>query len=685
MPERRINMSNGLPEIQATTDKLCINTIRTLSMDAIQKANSGHPGAPMGLAPAAYVLWTRFLKHNPENPEWFDRDRFVLSGGHASMLLYSLLHLTGYDVSLDDIRDFRQLDSKTPGHPEYRHTPGVETTTGPLGQGFANAVGMAMAERHLAACFNRPGHDIADHFTYMICGDGDLMEGISSEAASLAGHLGLGKLICIYDDNKISIEGSTDIAFTEDVAGRFEAYHWHVQRVADGNDTEAIHKALEIAKAETEKPSVIIVRTHIAYGSPNKQDSADAHGSPLGEEEVRLTKKNLGCPEQECFLIPEEAVSACRTCIENGKKAEAFWQEKFEAYKKNFPELAEQFSNALEGVLKEGWEKNLPNFSYTEGSIATRAASGKILNALAEQFPCLIGGSADLAPSNNTLIKFSSDFQKNAYTGRNIRFGVREHAMGAILSGMALHKGVRPFGGTFLVFADYMRPAIRLAAMMKLPVIYIFTHDSIAVGEDGPTHQPVEHLASLRAIPGLKVIRPADATETVDAWRAAMKSSGPVALILSRQNLPILNRSRYNTGDGLEKGAYILSDSDGKADILFIATGSEVHIALEAEKRLREQGFAVRVVSMPSWDLFEKTSQKYKNKVLLTDFPNRIAIEAGLTMGWERYVGEKGIVIGMTGFGASGPGGEVMKKFGFTADNIVEKAMKMLESEKIEK
>jgi transketolase len=672
-------MSKGLPENQATIDKLCINTIRTLSMDAIQKANSGHPGAPMGLAPAAYILWTRFLKHHPENPEWFDRDRFVLSGGHASMLLYSLLHLTGYDVSLDDIKDFRQLESKTPGHPEYRHTPGVETTTGPLGQGFANAVGMAMAERHLAACYNRPEHEIVDHYTYVFCGDGDLMEGVTSEAASLAGHLGLGKLICIYDNNKISIEGSTDIAFTEDVAARFGAYHWHVQSVADGNDTEAIHNALEAAKSQTEKPSVIIVRTHIAYGSPNKQDSADAHGAPLGEEEVRLTKKNLGCPEQECFLIPEEAVSACRACIENGKKAEIFWQEKFETYKKKFPELAEQFSNALEGVLNEGWEKNLPNFSHTEGSVATRAASGKILNALAEKFPYLVGGSADLAPSNNTLIKFSSDFQKNGYTGRNIRFGVREHAMGAILSGMALHRGVRPFGGTFLVFADYMRPAIRLAAMMKLPVIYIFTHDSIAVGEDGPTHQPVEHLASLRAIPGLKVIRPADATETVDAWKAAMKSSGPVALILSRQNLPILNRSRYNTGDGLEKGAYILSDSDGKADILFIATGSEVHIALEAEKHLREQGIAVRVVSMPSWDLFEKTSQKYKNKVLLTDFPNRIAIEAGLTMGWERYVGEKGIVIGMTGFGASGPGGQVMEKFGFTADNIVEKAMKMLE------
>jgi transketolase len=659
-------------------DLLCINTIRSLSMDAVQKANSGHPGAPMGLAPAAYTLWTRILKHNPANPGWFNRDRFILSGGHASMLLYSMLFLTGYDLSLEDIKNFRQLDSKTPGHPEYRHTPGVETTTGPLGQGFANGVGMAMAERHLAACYNTKEHEIIDHHTFVICGDGDLMEGITSEAASLAGHLGLSKLICIYDDNKISIEGSTGIAFTEDVAARFKAYKWNVLKVEDGNDTDAILKALKKAKAEKHRPSIIMLRTHIAYGSPNKQDSAEAHGAPLGEEEIRLTKKNLSCPGDSPFCVPDEVLQFCRNCLETGKKAEKKWLRKFRAFKKDNPDLAAGLTDAISGKLPDGWEKNLPVFSSKDGSVATRSASGKALNAIAEKVTTLMGGSADLAPSNNTIIKNSCDFQKESYNGRNIRFGVREHAMGAVMSGMALHGGIRPYGGTFLVFADYMRPAIRLAALMKLPVIYVFTHDSIAVGEDGPTHQPVEHLCSLRAIPGLTVIRPADANETAEAWRFAVKNNdGPVALILSRQNLPVIDKME-NTVNLIQNGAYIISDSGSKPSLIIIATGSEVHIALEAAKSLTEKGASVRVVSMPSMELFEKAPPEYKDKVLPTGISNRIAVEAGIAMGWERYTGERGEFIGMAGFGASAPGGTLMKKFGFTADNIVQKALKLL-------
>lgn len=674
-------MNEGLPESQAKLDELCINTIRTLSIDAIEKAKSGHPGAPMGLATAAYVLWTRILKHNPENSNWHDRDRFVLSGGHASMLLYSLLYLTGYDLSLDDIKNFRQWESKTPGHPEFGITPGVETTTGPLGQGFANGVGMAMAERHLASVYNRPGFDVVDHYTYVMCGDGDMMEGITSEAASLAGHMGLSKLICIYDDNKICIEGDTNITFTEDVALRFKAYNWHVQKVEDGNDLDSIYRALEAAKAEKDRPSLIILRTHIAFGSPNKQDTAEAHGAPLGEEEVRLTKKCLGCPEDAFFYVPEEVLKRFRKCVEKGKAAESVWEENFEAYANKYPDLAEKWVNTMKGVLKDGWDADLPDFSTSDGPIATRAASGKVLNAIAEKVPELIGGSADLAPSNKTIIETSHDFQKNMYSGRNIRFGVREHAMGGLLSGMALHKGLRPYGGTFLVFADYMRPSLRLAGLMKLPVTYILTHDSIAVGEDGPTHQPVEHLTSLRAIPGLTVIRPADATETAAAWRQAIKTTdGPVALILSRQKLPVLDRTSYRSADGLENGAYVLADTDGKPDIILIATGSEVHIALEAGKNLAQKGVAARIVSMPSWELFEKTSKEYKDKVLLPDVTARIAVEAGLPMGWERYVGNTGSVIGMMGFGASAPGGTVMENFGFTAENIVKTAMDMLKS-----
>ncbi|MFH2218837.1 MAG: transketolase [Pseudomonadota bacterium] len=670
-------MTQGPNDNPATLDTLCINTIRTLSMDAVQKANSGHPGAPMGLAPAAYVLWTRMMKHSPENPGWIDRDRFVLSAGHASMLLYSLLYLSGYDVSLDDLKNFRQWGSKTPGHPEFGHTPGVETTTGPLGQGFANAVGMAMAERHLAARFNRPGHEIVDHCTYMICGDGDMMEGVSSEAASLAGHLGLSKLICIYDDNKISIEGPTDITFTEDVALRFKAYNWHILKADDGNDVDAIHSALKAARAETERPTLIVLRTHIAYGSPNKQDTADAHGAPLGEAEVGLTKANLGWSRDVTFQVPDEALSAFRKCMERGREAVAGWQETYVAYTKKYPDLAKEWVDAVSGNLTGGWDADIPEFTDADGPMATRAASGKVLNAIAKNLPTLMGGSADLAPSNKTYIDDSTEFQKNAYSGRNIRFGVREHAMAAIMSGIQLHKGLRPYGGTFLVFADYMRPAIRVASLMKLPLIFIFTHDSIAVGEDGPTHQPVEQLASLRAIPGLTVIRPADASETAEAWRQALRTTdGPTALLLSRQKLPVLTGSRSK--DGLPRGAYVLSDANGKPDMILIATGSEVHIALEAQKRLSREGVAVRVVSMPSWELFEKTEQAYKDRVLPPDVPVRMAVEAGLPMGWERYVGDSGFVLGISSFGASAPGGTVMEKFGFTSENIVEKVLSLL-------
>jgi transketolase len=618
------------------------------------------------------------LKHNPKNPEWVDRDRFVLSGGHASALLYSLLNLTGYKLSLKEIKNFRQWGSQTPGHPEFGHTPGVETTTGPLGQGFANAVGMAMAERHLAAVFNRGSQKIVDHHTYVMCGDGDLMEGIASEAASMAGHLGLGRLICIYDDNKISIEGSTDIAFTENVAARFRAYHWQVLQVKDGIDLKAIENALKEARAEKDKPTLIALRTNIAYGSPNKQDSAGAHGAPLGVDEVRLTKENLGWPKNKKFYVPVEVRKAFGKCTDNGRKAETAWNKKFKAYAKKYPELAQNRQTAISGALPQRWDAGIPTFRDGK-AVATRAASGQVLNALAENLPTLMGGSADLAPSNNTIIKSSFDFQKNSYAGRNIRFGVREHAMGAVLSGMALHKGVRPYGGTFLVFADYCRPAIRLAALMKQPVTYVFTHDSVAVGEDGPTHQPVEQVAVLRAIPGLTVIRPADATETAAAWKIAMKTAdGPVALILSRQNLPVLDRTYYPSATALAKGGYILSDSKGKPDAILIGSGSEVSICLEAQKALAAQGVSARVVSMPSWELFEKTSQKYKDAVLPPKVTARVAVEAGISMGWERYVGSQGATVCIDRFGASAPGSTVMDKYGMKAATIVARTKELL-------
>lgn len=659
-----------------TIDTLSINTIRTLSMDAIQKANSGHPGAPMGLAPAGYVLWTNILKHNPKNPDWLDRDRFVLSGGHASMLLYSLLFLSGYGLTLDDIKNFRQMGSKTPGHPEYGHTPGVETTTGPLGQGFGNAVGMAMTERHLAARFNKPEFNIVDHYTYVFCGDGDMMEGVCHEAASLAGHLGLSRLICVYDDNKISIEGETSITFTEDVGARFKAYNWHVIVVDDGNDIDAIHDALIAAKTENEKPSLIMLRTHIAFGSPNKQDSADAHGAPLGVDEIRMTKKNLGWPEELSFHVPEEVIKYFSDCMATGGKAESKWKEMYLEYAKKYPELSKEWLDAMSGFTERSLEGIIPKFKPEDGSIATRAASGKILNAIAEKLPTLIGGSADLAPSNKTYMNFFPEFQKNSYIGRNIRFGVREHAMGAIMSGMFLHNGVRPFGGTFLVFADYMRASIRVASIMKLPLIYIFTHDSVAVGEDGPTHQPVEQIASLRAIPGLTVIRPADAQETADAWHEAIKNtSGPVALILSRQKLPVLER--INQAGNFSGGAYILSDCDGNPDAILIATGSEMHIAVEAQKKLVKEGISTRVVSMPSWEMFEEKSTGYKNRILPPNVKTRVAIEAGITMGWEKYVGNDGAVIGISQFGASAPGDAVLEKYGITSHNIIQKVLEI--------
>ena len=662
---------------QSTIDALCINTIRTLAMDAVQQANSGHPGAPMGLAPAGYALWTRVMKHNPSNPDWPDRDRFVLSGGHASMLLYSLLHLTGYDLSLDEIKNFRQWDSKTPGHPEYGLTPGVETTTGPLGQGFANAVGMAMAERHLAARFNQPDKKIVDHYTYVMCGDGDLMEGVSAEAASLAGHLQLSKLICLYDDNGICIEGATGCTFTDDTAGRFQAYGWQVLRVADGNDPDAIETAILAAKADTQRPCLIVLKTNIAFGSPNKQDSADAHGAPLGEEEVRLTKAALGWTETTPFAIPPEALDHFRTCVSAGAAAEQRWKTAYQDYAKAHPDLADRWLNGLTRFMPKGWEINLPRFTPEDGPMATRAASGKALNAAAAVFPSLIGGSADLAPSNKTYIDGSPEFSPTCYAGCNIRFGVREFAMGAVMSGMFLHGGLRPYGGTFLVFSDYMRPAIRMAALMKLPVIYVFTHDSVAVGEDGPTHQPVEHLAALRAIPNLTVIRPADATETVEAWRKAIAmNDSPVALILSRQKLPILDARQ--TAGGVDQGAYILSDCQGTPQILLIATGAEVHITLRAQQMLAGQGIAARVVNMPSWEIFESHSADFQRRILPPAVKHRIAVEAGIAMGWERYVGPHGKVIGIDRFGASAPGATVLEKLGFTAQHIVATALAMI-------
>jgi transketolase len=661
-------------------DELAINTIRFLAVDAVQRAESGHPGMPMGAAPMAYVLWTRHLSHNPRDPQWPDRDRFVLSAGHGSMLLYALLHLTGYDLSMEELKNFRQWGSKTPGHPEAHLTPGVETTTGPLGQGVANAVGMAIAEKHLAARFNTPERPLVDHYTYAICSDGDLMEGISHEAASLAGHLGLGKLIYLYDDNEISIDGSTDLAFTEDVDARFEAYDWHVQRIDDGNDLHAIDAAIQAARAETERPSLISVRTHIGYGSPNQQDTAAAHGSPLGEDEVVLTKRNLGWPEDETFYVPDAVRDHLREAISRGADAQAAWNERFARYKEEQPEKAQAFATGMVGDLPDGWADALPTFEAGT-SMATRAASGTTLDALGPHLPSLIGGSADLTGSNKTDIEGRHDFQTDRPEGQYFRFGVREHAMAGAANGMALHGGVRPYVGTFLIFSDYLRPSLRLSALMEQPVIYVFTHDSIGLGEDGPTHQPIEHLMALRAIPNLTLIRPADANETAQAWRAALQNDhGPTALALTRQGLPTLDRTTYASAEGVRQGAYVLSDDDDTPDAILIASGSEVqHIARAAETLRADDGINVRVVSMPSWALFDAQPDAYRDAVLPPNVDVRLAMEAGRAQGWERYVGPKGRIIGIDRFGASAPGSTNMEQFGFTAEHVVDTVRAMLE------
>ena len=664
---------------QSQLDLLSINTIRCLAIDAVQKANSGHPGLPMGAAAMAYVLWTRFLKHNPRHAAWPNRDRFILSAGHGCMLLYSLLHLTGYDLSLDEIKQFRQWGSKTPGHPEHLLVEGIETTTGPLGQGFANGIGMAIAQKYLAAHFNRPGRDLVDYTIYALVSDGDLMEGVASEAASLAGHLGLDNLIYLYDDNHISIEGPTELAFTEDRGKRFEAYGWFVQDLLDGNDLEAVDRAIRRAQAEKGRPSLIVARTHIAYGSPNKHDTAGAHGSPLGEEEVKLTKQNLGWPLEPNFYIPEEALAHFRKAIERGERAEVEWTKRLEAYRRELPDLAADWDRYVRGELPKGWADKIPTFKPTDGPLATRQASGKVLNAIAPALPTLIGGSADLAPSTDTLIKGAGDFQKGSYGGRNFHFGVREHGMGGILNGMALN-GLVPYGATFLIFSDYMRPTIRLAALMEAHSIFVFTHDSVFLGEDGPTHQPIEHLPALRAIPNLCLIRPADANETAIAWRVAIeRRGGPVALALTRQGLPVIDRVKYAPAEGLTRGAYILADAKGKPpEILLVASGSEVSIALEAYEKLTAEGIAARAVSMPSWDLFEKQTQAYKDEVFPPGVNARLAIEAAAPLGWERYVGPKGAVIGMTRFGASAPYKVLAEKFGFTAANAMRRAHELL-------
>jgi transketolase len=678
-------MADTFPEELAAgydVEQLAVNTIRTLAIDAVQKANSGHPGMPLGAAPMAHVLWTRHLRFDPADPAWADRDRFILSAGHGSMLLYALLHLSGYEVSIEDLENFRQWGSRTPGHPEYGHTPGVETTTGPLGAGFSNGVGMAIAEAFLAATFNRPGYSLVDHRTFAIVGDGDLMEGISSESASIAGHLGLGKLIYLYDDNRVSIEGCTDLTFTEDVTKRFEAVGWQVLDVADGTDLDAIDKAIAAACFVDDKPSLIRVRTTIGFGSPNKAGTAECHGSPLGKDECVLTKQALGWPADLFFAVPGRVGDLYRETVVQGAARRAEWMKTWGAYAREYPDLAAQWTAALEGTLPEGWKDKLPRFTAADGSIATRSASGKVLNALAPILPTLMGGSADLAPSNNTLLAGLGDFQRDNYAGRNVRFGVREHAMGGVMNGMAVHGGVIPYGATFFVFSDYMRPAIRLAALSRFAVTYVFTHDSIGLGEDGPTHQPVEHLASLRAMPGLRVIRPSDAAETVVAWQIALeRRDAPTALVLTRQTVPVLDRTILAAADGLARGGYVLKEASKapgtgeslgvQPDAIIVATGSEVHLALEAAERLQAEGIAARVVALPCWELFESQDQGYRESVLPGSVSARVSIEAACTFGWDRYVGKQGIKIGLDRFGASAPAERLYEEFGITTDRVV--------------
>ncbi len=661
-------------------DSLAIASIRTLSIDAIEKANSGHPGMPMGSAPMAYALWSRFMNHNPKNPKWFNRDRFVLSAGHGSMLLYSLLHLSGYDLSMDDIKQFRQWGSKTPGHPEYGHTAGVDATSGPLGQGIAMGVGMAMAERHLAAVYNKENYSVVDHFTYSICGDGDLMEGVSAEAASLAGHLKLGKLVVLYDSNDISLDGDLNQSFSESVENRFKAYGWQYIRVEDGNNLEEIAKAIEEAKQDESKPTLIEVRTVIGYGSPNKSGKADSHGAPLGSDEVKLTKEAYNWTFEEDFHVPSEVYDRFKALIlEQGEKKEKEWVELFNQYKKEYPELGVELQTAINGELPEGWSKDLP--VYEEGkSLASRASSGEALNGIAKNLPSLFGGSADLAGSNKTSIKGSADFLPGSYEGRNIWFGVREFAMGAALNGMTLHGGLKVFGGTFFVFSDYLRPAIRMAALMGLPVTYVFTHDSIAVGEDGPTHEPIEQLAALRAMPNLSVLRPGDGNETAAAWKLAIESTNtPTALVLTRQNLPTIKGTAQNAYDGVSKGAYVISAAKKEtADVLLIASGSEVNLAIAAQQALDQDGISASVISMPSWDRFEKQSKEYKDSVLPKSVKKRLAIEMGSSLGWHRYAGDEGDVLAIDQFGASAPGEKVIEEYGFTVGNVVSRVKALL-------
>jgi len=655
-----------------------INTVRILAADAVQKANSGHPGTPMGLAPVGHILWSESMNYNPRNPEWENRDRFILSCGHACMLQYSFLYLTGYPIALDDIKKFRQLHSKTAGHPEYGLLPGIEVTTGPLGQGFANGVGFAIAQKYLAARYNKPDFEIFNYKIYTLCSDGDMMEGISSEAASIAGHLQLGNMIYLYDDNHITIEGNTNIAFDEDLVQRFEAYGWHVQVLADGNDLDALSAAIKNAQKETQRPSLIKVRTHIGYGSPNKEDTAAAHGSPLGESEVKLVKENFGFDPDQYFVVPDEVLNYYREAGKKGIDKEKDWNVLYKSYKEKYTELANEYELLASGKLPEGWKQNLPVFKAGQ-EMATRKASGKVLNAIADYLPNLIGGSADLAPSTDTYLEKYKSFSAENYDGRNFHFGIREHAMGAILNGLALNKYFIPYGATFLIFSDYMRPAIRLAAIMKIHTIYVFTHDSIALGEDGTTHQPVEQLIGLRSVPNVTVIRPADANETVQAWRVAMEhAGGPVALILTRQGIPVIDQGKYTKAIELEKGAYILSDSETQPDIILIGTGSEVQLLLAAQQKLKEQNIAARVVSMPSWELFEKQDKAYKEKILPGSLRKRLAVEAGSPLGWHKYVTDEGDVIGITRFGESAPGEEVMKAYGFTVENVVEKARALI-------
>ncbi|MFH1719209.1 MAG: transketolase [Planctomycetota bacterium] len=667
-----------------TIDELAINAIRFLSVDAVQQANSGHPGAPLGMAPVAYVLWDRFLKHNPADPQWSDRDRFILSAGHASAMLYALLHLTGYDLSIDEIKRFRQWESKTPGHPEYGIAPGVEATTGPLGQGFANGVGMAIAERMLAEHYNRPGNDIINHYTYAIVSDGDLMEGVVAEAASLAGTLRLEKLIYLYDDNDISIEGHTDITFREDVGKRFEAYGWQVIGPIEGISPDAVESAIREAQAENTRPSLIICTTTIGYGSPNKANTAGVHGEPLGEEEMRLTRENLGWA-YDPFEVPSEVTDHFRGAREKGKRWQQIWENKLAAYRREYPQECQKLMADLWGDLPDGWDKELADlFASGDKPIATRSASGQILNAIAGRVHSITGGSADLAPSNKTVMKGRGDFGPDEYSGHNMHFGIREHAMGSIANGMALHGGIIPYVGTFLVFYDYMRPPVRLAALMGLRVIYVFTHDSIGVGEDGPTHQPVEHLLGLRSVPNLVTIRPADATETVEAWRIALKRrNGPTALALSRQNLPVIDRTQLASADGVQYGGYVLWEASASPQVILIATGSEVRIALEAGRLLQERGISARVVSLPSWELFDVQPQAYRDKVLLPNIRTRVSIEAGTTLGWERYVGLDGIAIGVDRFGASAPEKAIYENLGLTVQRVTEEAERLILGKKV--